>query len=81
VRHSLILREGHKTGRWGEYLNLNWRKKGVWRKLHNEEFHNLCFLPNTIKKMKSYETGGACWMHVREVHTKFWWKELKEWVY
>jgi uncharacterized membrane protein len=26
---------------------------GDWRKLHNEELHNLYFSPNTIKIMKS----------------------------
>jgi hypothetical protein len=26
---------------------------GEWRKLNNEEIHNLCLSPNTIKRIKS----------------------------
>jgi hypothetical protein len=35
----------------------NWPKKcevkGGWRRLHNEEFYDLCSLPNTIRVIKS----------------------------
>jgi hypothetical protein len=27
--------------------------RGGWRKLHNEEFHNMCSSPNIIKVIKS----------------------------
>jgi hypothetical protein len=32
---------------------------GGWRKLYNEELHNLYSLPNIIRTMKSREIGGA----------------------
>jgi hypothetical protein len=51
-----------------------------WRRLHNEELHNLYPSPNIIKviKNKDDEMGGACSMHRRdEMHTKFWSENLK----
>jgi hypothetical protein len=33
---------------------------GDWRKLHNEEFHNLYSSPNTIRMIKEDEMGRAC---------------------
>jgi hypothetical protein len=33
---------------------------GGWRRLHNEELHNLYFSPNFIKVIKS----GSVWEHV-----------------
>jgi hypothetical protein len=27
--------------------------RGGWRKLHNEELHNLCYVPSTIRMIKS----------------------------
>jgi hypothetical protein len=32
---------------------------GDWRKLHNEELHNLYFSPNIIRMIKSRKTRGA----------------------
>jgi hypothetical protein len=32
---------------------------GSWRKLHNEELHNLYSLPNTIRMIKSRRMGWA----------------------
>jgi hypothetical protein len=32
---------------------------GGWRTLHNEELHNLCASPNTIKVIKSREARWA----------------------
>jgi hypothetical protein len=31
-----------------------------WRKLHNEEHHNLFSLPNIIRMIKEDEMGRAC---------------------
>jgi hypothetical protein len=32
---------------------------GVWRKLHNEELHNLYYSPSIIRMMKSRRMGWA----------------------
>jgi acyl-coenzyme A synthetase/AMP-(fatty) acid ligase len=41
-----------------------------WRKLHNEELHNLYSSPNMIRMMKSWGR--------KVTHTGFWWKSQKE---
>jgi hypothetical protein len=33
---------------------------GGWRKLHNEELHNLYSSPSTIRIIKSRRVGGTC---------------------
>jgi hypothetical protein len=33
---------------------------GDWRKLHNEELHNMYSSPNIIRMIKDYEMGRAC---------------------
>jgi hypothetical protein len=39
---------------------------GEWRKLHNEELHNLFSSPDIIgKSSQANEVGGACGAHVR----------------
>jgi hypothetical protein len=38
---------------------------GEWRKLHNEELHNLYLSPNIIRQVKADEVGGACSTHGR----------------
>jgi hypothetical protein len=35
---------------------------GGWRRLHNEELHNLYTSLNIIKVIREYEMGGACSM-------------------
>jgi hypothetical protein len=38
---------------------------GEWRKLHNEELHNLFSSPDIIKQVKANEVSGACGMYGR----------------
>jgi hypothetical protein len=38
---------------------------GEWRKLHNEELHNLYSFPDIIRQVKANEVGGACGTHWR----------------
>jgi hypothetical protein len=38
---------------------------GEWRKLHNEELHNLYSSPDIISQVKVNEVGGACGTHGR----------------
>jgi hypothetical protein len=53
---------------------------GGWRKLHNEEFHNLYSSPSVItmirpKRMKW--TGHIAQMGRRGVHIGYWWESQK----
>jgi hypothetical protein len=55
---------------------------GGWRKLHNEELHNLYFFAkyNYNDQVKEGEMGRACkheWGR-RGMHVGFWWKSQKE---
>jgi hypothetical protein len=38
---------------------------GEWRKLHNEELHNLYSSPDIISQVKANEVGGAYGTHGR----------------
>jgi hypothetical protein len=38
---------------------------GEWRKLHNEELHNLYSSPDIIRQVKANEVGGTCGTHWR----------------
>jgi hypothetical protein len=54
---------------------------GEWRRLHNEELNNLYSSPNIIWVIKSRRmrwAGHIARMRKREVHTGFWWGDLKE---
>jgi hypothetical protein len=49
---------------------------GGWKKLHNEELHNLYCSPSTIRNVKSKEDdmGGTCRTSGEKgVHIGFWW--------
>jgi hypothetical protein len=48
---------------------------GNWRKLHNEELHNLYSLPNIIRMIKSRRTrwAGHEWGR-RGMRIVFWWE-------
>jgi hypothetical protein len=54
---------------------------GGYRKLHNEELHNLYSLPSiiTTKQVKKDEMGRACSTHRMKTHAyKVLWKIWKE---
>jgi hypothetical protein len=54
---------------------------GKWRKLHNEELNDLYSSPNIIQVIKSRRMrweGHVARMGKREVHTEFWWGDLRE---
>jgi hypothetical protein len=46
-----------------------------WRILHKKELNGLYFLPNIISMKWS---GSVARMGIREVHTGFWWGNLRE---
>jgi hypothetical protein len=69
---SLTLKEEHglrvfRAGCW-EYLGQRDEVKGGWRKLHNEELHNLCSLPSLIRMIKSRSMRWAG--HVARIGAK-----------
>jgi hypothetical protein len=48
---------------------------GGWRKLHNEELHNLYSSPNTIRMLKSRRVrwaGHAARIWRRGMHIRYW---------
>jgi hypothetical protein len=50
---------------------------GGWRKLHNEEFHNLYFSPSIIRMMNSRRIiweGHVAGMGRRGMHIGLWWE-------
>jgi hypothetical protein len=54
---------------------------GEWRRLHNEELNDLYSSPNIIRSIKSRRlrwAGHVARMGKREVHTGFWWGDLRE---
>jgi hypothetical protein len=54
---------------------------GDWRRLHNEELNYLYSSPNIIRVIKSRRlrwAGHVARMVEREVHTGFWWGDLRE---
>jgi hypothetical protein len=54
---------------------------GEWRKLHNEELHNLYSSPDIIRKVKSRRmrwAGHVARMGEERNKYKFWWESPKE---
>jgi hypothetical protein len=54
---------------------------GGWRKLHNEEHHNLHSLPSIIKVITSRRVrcvGHVARMRREGMHVGYWWESRKE---
>jgi hypothetical protein len=54
---------------------------GGWRKLHNEELHNLYCSPSIIRTIKSRRTrwaGHVARMGRSGMHVGYWWEIQKE---
>jgi acyl-coenzyme A synthetase/AMP-(fatty) acid ligase len=55
---------------------------GDWRKLHNEELHNLYSSPTIIRMIKSrrmrWAAGHVARMGRRGMHIGYWWESQKE---
>jgi hypothetical protein len=54
---------------------------GDWRKLHNEELHNLFSSPNIIRMIKSRRmrsVGHVARMERIGTHVGYWWESKKE---
>ena len=54
---------------------------GEWRKLHSEELIDLYSSPNIIRAIKSRRmrwVGHVARMRRGDVHTGFWWGDLRE---
>jgi hypothetical protein len=54
---------------------------GGWRKLHNEELHNLYSSPSIIIMLKSKRirwAGHVARMGLRGMHIEYWWESSKE---
>jgi hypothetical protein len=54
---------------------------GGWRKLHNEERHNLYSSPSIIGMIKSRRmrwAGHVARMGKRGIHRGYWWESQKE---
>jgi hypothetical protein len=54
---------------------------GGWRKLHNEELHNLYMSPSIIRMIKSRRmrwTGNVARMGRRGMHIGYWWESQNE---
>jgi len=64
---------------WGRFGPTIKEVKECWRKIHENEHHDLHPLPNTDDKIQVAEMCGACVTHRRsEIHTRFWWENVKE---
>jgi hypothetical protein len=54
---------------------------GGWRKLHNEELHNLYFSSSIIRMIESRRmswAGHVARMARRGIHIGYWWESRKE---
>ncbi|PNF26786.1 hypothetical protein B7P43_G17708 [Cryptotermes secundus] len=54
---------------------------GVWRKLHNEELHNVYSSPSIIRMIKSRRmrwAGQVAQMGRKGKHIAYWWESQKE---
>jgi hypothetical protein len=63
------------------YTNILQKVTGGWRKLHNEELHNLYSSPSIIRIIKSRRmswAGHVARMGRRGMHIGYWWESQKE---
>jgi hypothetical protein len=53
---------------------------GEWRRLHNKELYVLYSAPNITRgdQIKKNKRGRACSTYEGELHTGFWWGNLRE---
>jgi hypothetical protein len=54
---------------------------GVWRKLHNEDPHNLYSSPTIVQVIKSIRmrwAGHVARMGKGEAYTGFWWENMRK---
>jgi hypothetical protein len=54
---------------------------GGWRKVHNEELHNLYSSPSIIRMIKSIRmrwAGNVARMRKRGMHIGYWWESQKQ---
>ena len=51
---------------------------GEWRKLHNEELNDLYCSPNVVRVIKSRRMRWVGHVARRDVHTGFWWGDVRE---
>jgi hypothetical protein len=84
---SLILREEHRLRVFeNRVLRRIFGPKrdevtGGWRKLHNEELHNLYSSPNIIIMIKSRRmrwAGRVARMGRRGMHIEYWWESQRK---
>jgi hypothetical protein len=84
---SLTLREGHRLRVFGNRVlrRIFGPKRdevtGGWRKLHNEELHNLYSSPSIIRMIKSRKmrwTGHVARMETRGMRIGYWWESQNE---
>jgi hypothetical protein len=79
----LTLREEHKLRVFEDGAEENiWAEEGEviggWRKLHNEELHNLYDLPSIIRSRRMRWPGHVAPVGRIGMHTRFWWENRKE---
>jgi len=52
--------------------------KGEWRKLHNEELHDMYSSSNIVREIKSRMRWVGHVAHTGEAYTGFWWGNMRE---
>jgi hypothetical protein len=74
---SLTLREEHRRGCLRRIFGPKRDEvTGGWRKLHNEELHNVYSSPSIIRMIKSRRmrwAGHVARMGRRSIHIGYWW--------